>query len=66
MTQNSQNSSVYVLYVLVSFELVVNIVNGLYINITMNSTAQMFDSNFEKSGPDKNAIIVRGFSNKYM
>ena len=27
----------------------------------MNSTAQMVDNNFEKSGPDKNENIVKGF-----
>ena len=32
----------------------------------MNSTAQMVDNNFEKSGPDKNENIVKGFSNIYM
>ena len=57
MTQNSQNSSVSggsLLYVLVSFELVVNIVKGLYINIIMNSTARVVDNNFKKSGLDEN------------
>ena len=44
----------------------VNIVKGLYINIIMNSTAQMVDNNFEKSGPDKNENIVKGFFNIYM
>ena len=32
----------------------------------MNSTAQMVDNNFEKSGPDKNENIVKGFSKIYM
>ena len=32
----------------------------------MNSTAQMVDNNFEKSGPDKNENIVKGFFNIYM
>ena len=44
----------------------VNIVKGLYNNIIMNSTAQMVDNNFEKSGPDENENIVKGFSNIYM
>ena len=57
------------MYVLVGFEKVVNIVKGLvkglYINIIMNSTAQMVDNNFNKSGPDKNENKVKGFFTIY-